>query len=291
LLTGCGRVPEPQQHGLKQVALNLPSLPRDDLGREIKLSAAPRRIVTIGPGATETIFALGAGERVVGRDSGSDYPPDKVKRVPIVANFTGPFFEKTAAVRPDFIIVQGETYDKTRADLWQQKCGAPVAVLSASKVAEVAQGIEKIGAWLHMHEAAKRMANELMGLGLPAYQSSAFFEVQRSPLWTAGSGTLIDDVMRQAGFHNVARDIKGYKQYNLESLITRNPEFYIMAQKQPNATRALNELRRKPILKDLQCVRRGFVIVMPADLVLRPGPRLGRGIRMLREEIGMPENP
>ncbi|HVF11227.1 MAG TPA: hypothetical protein VNA16_10510, partial [Abditibacteriaceae bacterium] len=83
---------------MKQVALNSPSLPRDDLGRAIKLKSVPRRIVTIGPGATETIFALGAGDRLVGRDSGSDYPPDEVKRVPIVANFAGPFFEKTAAL-------------------------------------------------------------------------------------------------------------------------------------------------------------------------------------------------
>jgi iron complex transport system substrate-binding protein len=97
------------------------------LGRTITLKSVPQRIVTIGPGATEMIFALGAGSRLVGRDSSSDYPPGQrprgVQGVPVVGDFSGPFVESTVAARPDLIIVQGETYGRLAEENRCCRCG------------------------------------------------------------------------------------------------------------------------------------------------------------------------
>jgi iron complex transport system substrate-binding protein len=294
-------------------AAGLPqSLPRDDLGREVKLARAPQRIVVIGPGATETVFALGAGSRLVGRDSASDYPPGRfpsgVRGVAVVGDFSGPFLESTIAARPDFMIVQGETYGRARIEDWQKKCGVPVAALSATNVEGVVQGIEKIGAWLGFGSRAKAIASRIGGARnvlasfLDDPKPLAFFEVGRRPLWTAGRNTLIDDVMRHGSFWDNVAKVSGYQQYSMETLLADQPRYYIVTTSRVNAQlgrnqlrfargspalyageyeRVLKELRFEPGLKNLKCVQEGRVVVVPADWVLRPGPRLAKGIREL----------
>jgi iron complex transport system substrate-binding protein len=190
------------------------ALPADDLGRTINLKSVPQRIVTIGPGATEMIFALGAGDRLMGRDSSSDYPSSKrprgVQGVPVVGDFSGPFVESTVATRPDLIIVQGETYGRARIEDWQKKIGVPVAALSATSVDGVADGLKKVGAWIQAPVPAQNLASRLYLQRKDPRSVAAFFEVGRKPLWTAGRGTLIDDILNRAGFTNAARDVASY---------------------------------------------------------------------------------
>ncbi len=318
LVAGCARGPQqngslslakkataPAENAAEQItraASQRRSLPRDDLGRDIKLAGVPQRIVTIGPGATETVFALGAGSRLIGRDSASDYPAAALK-VPIAGDYTGPALEAVIAARPDLVIVQGETYGRARIEDWQRKIGVPVASLAATTVEEVAQDIEKIGAWLDVRDAARKLAQRLprpqdgsaaerqlaaMKTKSGAKPHSAFFEVGRSPLWTAGRGTLINDVMTHAGLLNTARDINGYKQYGLESLMVREPDYYIVTAKQSEHGRVLRELRHQPSLGRLRCIREGRVLIVSTDLVLRPGPRLAQGIsELLRQQLSL----
>ncbi len=253
---------------------------RDDLGRPLRFAHVPQRIVTWGPGATEMVFALGLGSKVVGRDSGSNYPPAALA-VPAVGDFRGPAFEKVMALRPDFIVAQGETLDAGRMADWEAKCGAPVGALTEATVDGVANDFEKLGGWLGAAVAARREAAVLREARTPKMGVTAFFELGRSPLYTAGSGTLIDDVMARAGIANVARDVHGYNLYNPESLAAREPDLYIVTDEYGSTARALAELRSSPTLGQLRCVRAGKVVALPADLVLRPGPRLARGIAVL----------
>ncbi|MDF2440268.1 MAG: cobalamin transport system substrate-binding protein [Abditibacteriota bacterium] len=296
-LAGCNRVAQPPaQPGASANAANsnssttastaAASVPRDDLGRDIKLARVPQRVVTIGPGATETLFAIGAGERLVGRDSGSDYPKS-VQAVAVVANFEGPFFEKVVAARPDLIIAQGETWDRERIDLWQQKCGVPVAALTPVTLEQVAGDVEKMGAWLDRKDEAQALAKTLRkGFQAADETPTAFLEVQREPLWAAGRDTLIDDVMRRAGLANAARQVQGYKQFSAERLIAEAPDFYVLTVKPARRQSAIAELKRHPILGRLECVRRNRILTVDADLVLRPGPRLSEGIAQLARQAG-----
>lgn len=289
ILSGCDRALQPsaESGSSTNAASAVAAMPRDDLGRDLKLTRIPQRIVTIGPGATETVWALGAGKTVVGRDSGSDYPV-QAKSIPIVADFRGPFFEKVVAARPDLIIVQGETWDAERIEGWQQKCGAPVAALTPVTLEQVAGGIDKIGAWLDRRTEAKTLADTLQKgfQSADATPPSAFLEVQRAPLWAAGRDTLIDDVMRRAGLSNAARSIKGYKQFSAERLLADAPDFYIVTDKPANRARVVAELKKHPVLGRLKCVRQNRVLVVDGDLVLRPGPRLSEGIAQLAEQAG-----
>ena len=285
VLGGCASNPtEPRAPASGRPITDL-HFPKDDLGREVKLQKPAQRVVCIGPGATETIFALGAGSKLVGRDQISDYPKEALK-LPIAGDYTGPFVEKVIALNPDLVIVQGETYDKARAENWQKKIGIPVAILVPTSVEKVADGMKKIGVWLGSEKAAGNIVASFRPyLGDRGLEGApkGFFEVQRSPLWTAGKGTLVYSVMANAGVAG-AFEIAGYKQYNLEFLLTRNPDLYIVSETKPDRSKTLRELRSHSILKKLRCVREGAIVVLPADWVLRPGPRLILGIKKLRRQ-------
>lgn len=278
--SGCNKPQTAPSNGQKQIGLRvaLDAQDKDDWNRDIAFKRAPKRIVVIGPGATEMVFALGKGDLIVGRDSASDFPA-AAKKIPVVADFRGPFFESVRAARPDFILVQGETYDAARLEAWQKKCGAPVAGLAATNLRGVQTDLEKIGAWLRV-DVQKIAAQPKIDIAPQRAQGTAFLEVSRRPLMTAGNDTLIGDAVARAGLKNVAA-IKGYKNYSLETLATQNPNFYIVTGDPAQRAQIVRELQNAPGLKDLAAIRAGRVLVVSGDLLLRPGPRLVQGIHQL----------
>lgn len=277
ILAGCSNSSSTQQNGVSAT-----SFPKDDLGREIKLSQVPERVISLAPGVTETIFALGEAKKMVARDQSADYPAE-AQELPVVADFNGPFFEKVVAQRPDLLIQQGETYDAARIELWQRKCGAPVALLQPKSIQEVQNGIKKIAAWLGVPEKAAPLLKAFPAPAKPK-TISVFFEIGRQPLWTMGSDTFIGDSLTHLGYRNVA-NIRGYKAFSVESLAKANPDFYIVTAAKPDKAKTLRELRAVPALRNLKCIQQGQVVVLPADWILRPGPRLAQAMKEMQKQI------
>ena len=257
------------------------AFPNDDLGRAVNLKAPAKRIIVIGPGATETMFAIGAGDAIVGRDGYATVPP-AAKNVAVAGDFQGPNVEKSVALRPDLILVQGETYDKARVENWQSKIGAPVAALTPTTLKMVREDMLKMGVWTDKTAQAQKVAATLNFPAPPQNGPKAFIEIGRSPLYSAGPDTLVGNVVEAAGFTNVAK-IKGYQPYNIESLLAAPPDFYIATSDKPK-TQIVAELRKSPTLSKLDCIQKGRVIVVKGDLILRPGPRLKQGIEALQNQ-------
>ena len=271
------------------VAAQNTRFPNDDLDRPINLNAPAKRVIVIGPGAIETIYAIGADKQLVGRDNYAAVPP-AAKAIAIAGDFQGPNVEQSVALRPDLIIVQGETYDKSRVENWQTKIGAPVAVLTPRTLQMVREDTIKIGQWTGRATQAGKIAATMNIPSSPANGPRAFIEIGRSPLYSAGPDTLVGSVIEAAGFRNAA-PIKGYQPMNIESLLAAPPDVYIATSDKPKA-QILAELRKSPTLSKLDCVRKGRVIVINGDLILRPGPRLKQGIEKLRESsLKINQNP
>lgn len=292
LFAGCNQSTNPASQPTEQKKVEFPA---DDLGRPIALKAPAEHVVCVGPGATEVIFAMGQEGKLVGRDQVSDYP-EATSKIPVVGDYTGPFVEKTVAVKPDLVIVQGETYDKARAENWQKKIGVPVAILVPTSIEKFAAGIDKIGDWLGAKEKAEAISAsfktvESSSKSAKSPKPIAFFEVERSPIWTAGGGTLIDSVLLRSGFENVAKDVKGYKQINIEYLLTHQPDVYIVATATPDPGKTLAALRKDPVLGKLTCIQKGNLVEMPGDWILRPGPRLQQGIGLLKYAANKAHKP
>jgi iron complex transport system substrate-binding protein len=281
LLAGCQPTSAPSaSSGPPNVSASAP-FERDDLGREIALKGVAKRVIVIGPGAIETVYALGAEKSLVGRDSYADFPPP-AKKIAVAGDYKGPSVEKCVALRPDLVIVQGETWDASRVEAWQSQIGAPVAALVATNIQQVQTDFRKMGGWLGRSKEAESLAKSL---NVPRGKAkvAAFVEVGRSPLYTAGKGTLIDDVINAGGFSNVAADISGYQPFGLESLVARQPSVYI-APTTSNRAALARELRTSPALSKLKCIREGRVVAIDSNFLLRPGPRLGLGLKQLQQE-------
>lgn len=287
LLGGCGAPkPTPVETAATApapVAANVQGVqfPNDDLDRPVNLSAPAKRVIVIGPGAIEVMFAIGADKQLVGRDGYAIVPP-AAKKVAVAGDFQGPNVEQSVALRPDLIIVQGETYDRARVENWQSKIGAPVAVLTATTFQMVRDDMIKIGQWTGKIEAARQLAATMNVPTPPKNRPQAFIEIERSPLSSAGPNTLVGNVIEAAGFSNVAQ-IKGYQPYNMESLLANPPDVYIVTSDKPKA-QIVAELQKSPTLSQLKCVQQGRVLVVDGDLILRPGPRLKQGIEELQEQ-------
>ena len=282
LLAGCAApkpAPAPPAATIKNARF-----PDDDLGRPVALKAIARRVIVIGPGAIETMFAIGADKQLIGRDNYATVPP-AAKAVAIAGDFQGPNVEQSIALRPDLVIVQGETYDEARVENWQEKIGAPVAVLTPHTLQMVREDMVKMGAWTGESAGASKIAATLNVPKPPANGPKAFIEIGRAPLYSAGPDTLVGNVLEAAGFSNAAQ-IKGYQPYNIENLLAAPPDVYVVSSDKPKA-QILAELRESPALSKLNCIRKGRVIVIDGDLILRPGPRLKQGIEELkRQKLG-----
>ena len=281
LLAGCNATKPTATAPASNVAAQEAQFPSDDLNRPVDLKAPAQRVIVIGPGAVETMFAIGADKQLIGRDNYANVPP-AAKAVAIAGDFQGPNVEQSVALRPDLVIVQGETYDKTRVENWQAKIGAPVAVLTPRRLQMVRADIVKMGAWTDKTAQAQKISAQL-NISRPTKAGpKAFIEIGRSPLYSAGPDTLVGNVIEAAGFSDAAQ-IKGYQPMNIESVLANPPDVYIVPSDKPKAE-IVEQLRQSPTLSKLDCIQKGRVIVIEGDLILRPGPRLKQGIEKLRKQ-------
>lgn len=235
----------------------------------------PQRIVSMSPGNTEILFALGAGDRVVGVTSYSDYP-EEAKTKPSIGGYHDPDVEKIVALAPDIVFAMGEIQAKHIHIL--QQAGIPVIsvepknlpeILTAIDIISKAIGEEERGAALHTSLA--RQLNEVQRLITQAPPKRVFLEVWDKPLLTVGRDSFINDIIIRAGGINVAAGKNvDYLSCDIETLYFYNPEIYVVLSHYRNDTRSLII---RPELSDIMAVKNGEVYQIADDLLARPGPR------------------
>ncbi len=285
---GCARRSEQSlsdANQLKPIALGVTAFPNDDLGRPVNLKAPAKRVVIIGPGAVETMFQIGAGAQLVGRDDFSNYPAAATK-VAVGGTFNGPNVEQCLALRPDLVIVAEETTNVAHFNDWQSKIGVPVASLNGTNFRALAADFRKLGVWVGQPTKAEALAKKFEA-PVPSYVViyRSLIETGDSPGWIAGRNTLVADTARRAGYGNIADELKidGYKAINVESLLVHPPDVIIVPSSKPKA-QVLASLRADAGLSKLPCVQKGHIVVVDGDLLLRPGPRLLQGVEQLQQQ-------
>ncbi|MBC8101930.1 MAG: ABC transporter substrate-binding protein, partial [Cytophagales bacterium] len=203
---------------------------QDDLGRVITLSGPARRIVSLAPEVTENLFAIGAGALVVGVTTADTYPAAAM-RLPKVGNFGQPSYERIRALRPDVVIAASATIPRSEADQLQKRLGdIPVFAQKASRLADVPRHLLQYGALTGRMADARRLAATMEAktrqvqrrvAGKP--RVSVFVEVSPSPLYAAGPGSFVDDLIRQAGGVNIVRGVNPFPVYSKEALLAADP--------------------------------------------------------------------
>lgn len=266
----------------KKVAPQPPRQITDELGRTIRVIQSPERIISLAPSVTETLFALGLGNKVVGVTTFCNYPSAATAKEK-VGDTLRPNIERIVALKPDVVIAstssQLETFVKNL-----EAAGVPVYVSNPRNLKETLDSIQKIGEVAGAADQGKELADVLRARvalvqSRIATQSKpkVFVMLGAEPLITVGSSSFINDLVAQAGGLSISADEPGdYPQYSLETVIARQPEVIFL---QAGDEKLPDRLRQTP------AARAGRVFHLDDDLLLRPGPRIVDGLEQIAAKI------
>ncbi|MFQ5856518.1 MAG: ABC transporter substrate-binding protein [Anaerolineae bacterium] len=278
--------PEPSTATLGPSTATLADFPvtlSDDLGREVTVAALPQRVISLAPSNTEILFALGAGDQVVGVTEFCNYPPEAQNREKI-GGFSAKTIslEKIVSLEPDLVFSAGQPQQPVIEAL--EQAGIPVFALDPEGLEGVYENIETAGQLTgHEAEAAEvvaEMKDRVAAVtektqAIPeAERPTVFYEVWHEPLMTAGPTTFIGELIELAGGKNIFADVnEEYPQVSAETIIQRDPDV-ILGPDSHGEELTADKIEARPGWGDIHAVQEGRIYLVNGDIVSRPGPRL-----------------
>ncbi|MHC1566303.1 MAG: ABC transporter substrate-binding protein [Candidatus Syntropharchaeia archaeon] len=255
----------------------------DDFGRNVTIPYRPERIVSLAPSTTEILFAIGAGDRVVGVDDYSNYPPEVVS-LPKIGGYATINVERVVSLKPDLVVAAyGNGIDTIEA---LNSLGIKVVGLNPRSLDDILHDIDLLGKVTGTQENATRLINEMKkridtvkdATEEVTHRPRILHVIWHDPLWTAGNGTFENEMISIAGGENIASDIDGYSVISLETVVDRDPEVIITTSGGGMGLAGRN-LSYEYITTDsrfvgITAVKEGRVYVIDADIACRPGPRI-----------------
>ncbi len=258
----------------------------DDLGHTITLQQPAERIISLAPSITEMIFATGAGNKLVGVVSFSDYPA-AAKKLPIIGGYQSPDYERIMAANPDLIIAWQSGNGQKHIDKLRM-LGFTVYANESRSFADIPQALRNFskltGNETQGEQVALAFEQRLSALQQHYADRSnvqLFYQVWNSPLITINNEHIIGKVIQLCGGNNVFGHIdKLTPRPNLEAILQADPETIIasgMGNKRPDW---LDEWQR---WQQMQAVKNGHVYFLNADLINRPTPRILDAVQQMCE--------
>jgi iron complex transport system substrate-binding protein len=268
----------------------------DDEGTQVTIPEAPATIAALTPAATETLFALGLGERVVARSEDPSPYPDAAAAIPVVARFDGVDVEKLVALQPDLVIAGGNFFTPADAIEKLRAAGLPVLVLYAPSVAAVSDDIELIGdAAGRPSEAAAitdRIEAEFDAVGgsvatLPTPR--VFYELDATgAIYGPADDSFLAEMIELAGGDAITTGSPDAFEISAERLIDADPEIILLADA-PYGVK-VEDVAKRPGWSVMTAVKEGEIRPIDDTMIARPGPRIFLGLQQLAAAIH-PEAP
>ena len=252
----------------------------DDRGRTVTLPRPPQRIVSLLPSLTETICALDQCHRMVGVDRYSNWP-ESVTRLPLVGGGLDPNIEAIVALRPDVVVMA----TSSRASARLEALGLTVVALEPKSHADVQRVMGKLGqllavpdaqrVWRHIDAAVEAAAQSVP----PAARGArVYFEVNRGP-YGAGPSSFIGETLTRLGARNILPATLGpFPKLNPEFVVRADPDLVMIS------ARSIEGLAERPGWSSLRALREQRLCVFSpeeADILVRPGPRMAEGARLM----------
>jgi iron complex transport system substrate-binding protein len=250
---------------------------RDDFGDTVVFGTAPRRIVSLNPATTELFFALGAGDRLVGRTHFDLYPAE-AQAVPDLGNGMQPNVESVLGVRPDLVVLYASEANRDAAARLHA-AGVQTLTLHSDRIADFRRTVRIFGRLLGDTATARavidsvdrtldRVRSATNGAGRP----TVFWKAWDSPVIAIGGGSFLTELVDIAGGRNIyGDDPRSALDVTIEDVVRRDPDVVLAGPE--SAAR----MKAAPAWRALRAVRDNKVLIVDTMLVGRPGVRLGEG--------------
>lgn len=254
----------------------------DDRGVTVSFSQTPQRIVSLLPSLTETVCELGQCQRLVGVDRYSNFPA-RVRALPQVGGGLDPNIEAIVALKPDLVLMA----TSSRAGERLQSLGIKVIALEPKSHADVRRVLENIGQVLEVPHAQRvwraiDAAVSAAAQSLPASVKKVrvYFEVNRAP-YAAGESSFIGETLARLGAKNIVPISMGpFPKINPEYVVLANPDLIMVGD------RNYAGLEGRPgwvVIRAIKDRRVCVFTVAQSDVVVRPGPRMAEGARIMAQ--------
>lgn len=264
----------------------------DDVGRTVILPRPAERVVSLTPANTEIVFALGAGEKLVGVTTYCNYPEEAQEKEKI-GNIIEVDLEAVVRLQPDLVLAGSLTPPEVVEKI--EKLGYPVFVCDAKTIAQVIEDVKKVALLLGMDREGKALS-ETMERGVEDIVNAisalsqkerpkVFHLIWHDPLWTAGKDTFIHEFIALAGGENVVSDLTGYVTLDLEELLRRDPDIITVVSTHGGENLPYNFVLSDERLKSLKALQHGRVFAVDGDMVSRPGPRVVDALKTFAQII------
>lgn len=259
----------------------------DSAGRQVTLSAAPARIISLTPSTTEIVCAVGACDKLVGLDQFSDFPA-QVKTVAKVSDGFNPNYEQIIAAKPDLVLVAGITSPEVIKKLEELKLNVLVVGATSTTFDSIKSEIvmvgKAVGNTAQAEQVVAAMDAKLGALTDKIAQAKTkprvFWELDATDPakpYTPGPGSFVDELITRAGGENVARSASSpYPQLNAEEIIKANPQVIILSDAAYGV--APESVGKRPGWDVIEAVLKNQVYPIDDNLVSRPGPRVVEGL-------------
>ncbi len=254
----------------------------DDDGATITLQRPATRIVSLAPHLTEQLFAIGAGDRIVGTTEFADYPP-AARAIPRVGRAHSVDLESVASLKPDLVVIWGSGFPPATIDS-VRRLGIPVFVNEPRTLDDVARSLKILGT-LTGRDGTPAAANftgkvaELRARYAALPPVRVFYQIWATPLMTLSGRHVISEAITVCGGRNVFAELVPLApQVSMEAVVAADPQVVITAEPGARAGDALAMWQRFPALS---ATRRGQFVTLDADRMNRHGPRLADEIAVL----------
>ncbi len=258
----------------------------DQVGNTVTIPEKPKRVVCLSPSLTEIVYALGREDILVGATRFSDYP-EAAKKLPRVGTYVRPDLEKIVALAPDLCLA---TRDGNPLVAVQkiQALGIPVFALDPRNLEQVMESVSLIGNALNAQKKAEILVKDMQRrkkqitnrIKTTTTNPTVFFQIDASPMVSAGSNTFIDELIHLAGGINLTAGPRQYPRFSWEEILHLKPEIVAITSmaggQSPEELK--NDWQRWPTIP---AVKNNRVAVVEASLFDRPTPRLIEGLEKL----------
>lgn len=257
---------------------------RDDSGAEVLLARPAQRIITLAPHLVETVFAAGAGARLVGTVEYSSFP-EEVKKIPRVGGYSRLDLEAVVALKPDLVIAWQSGNSPAHVEKLRQS-GLPVYISQPNRIEDIASEIERIGILAGTtrlaSNAATNFRTRLAGLQTryghrPTVRT--FYQVWHQPLKTIGGTQIISSVIRLCGGENIFGNLNVMApEVSVEAILAANPEAIIASGMGEARPEWLDSWKSRT---SITAAQRQNLFFIPPDLIQRHTPRILDGAEQL----------